>query len=282
MHGSGPNDRDETIGPNAPFRDLAIGLAARGIASLRYEKRTLELGQRFKVEVPDSTSEDEVVNDAVAAIALLSKREEIGAVFVVGHSLGAALAPRIAWRTAVQGIPVHGIVMLAAPLTPVHRLIIDQYAFLASQAGSGITPEMIEDMRRRSGNVEKLLRLPNGAPSPGPLPFDVHASWWRDLGAYDPAATLLAQPKLPALLLFGGRDYQVPIGEKTLWAARVESRPHTTLREFPALNHLLMAGEGPPSPTEYGKPGKVADELIDGVANWIAQISARAVPAATR
>ncbi len=38
--GSGPNDRDETIGPNKPFRDLAQGLAAADIASLRYDKRT--------------------------------------------------------------------------------------------------------------------------------------------------------------------------------------------------------------------------------------------------
>ena len=42
VHGSGPNDRDETIGPNKPFRDLAWGLASRGIAVLRYEKRTKE------------------------------------------------------------------------------------------------------------------------------------------------------------------------------------------------------------------------------------------------
>ena len=40
VHGSGPHDRDEAIGPNRPFRDLAWGLAARGIATLRYDKRT--------------------------------------------------------------------------------------------------------------------------------------------------------------------------------------------------------------------------------------------------
>ena len=38
--GSGPQDRDETIGPNAPLRDLAWGLASNGIAVLRYDKRT--------------------------------------------------------------------------------------------------------------------------------------------------------------------------------------------------------------------------------------------------
>lgn len=41
VHGSGPQDRDETIGPNKPFRDLAWGLAERGVAVIRYEKRTI-------------------------------------------------------------------------------------------------------------------------------------------------------------------------------------------------------------------------------------------------
>ena len=42
VHGSGPEDRDETVGANKPFRDLAWGLATKGIAVLRYEKRTKE------------------------------------------------------------------------------------------------------------------------------------------------------------------------------------------------------------------------------------------------
>lgn len=33
VSGSGPNDRDETVGPLKPFQDLALGLAARGIAT---------------------------------------------------------------------------------------------------------------------------------------------------------------------------------------------------------------------------------------------------------
>jgi len=47
VHGSGPNDRDETIGPNKPFKDLAGGLASRGIAVLRYEKRTKQYGAKL-------------------------------------------------------------------------------------------------------------------------------------------------------------------------------------------------------------------------------------------
>ena len=36
--GSGPVDRDASIGPNKPFRDIALGLASHGTCVLRYDK----------------------------------------------------------------------------------------------------------------------------------------------------------------------------------------------------------------------------------------------------
>lgn len=54
VHGSGPADRDETVGPNKPFRDLAWGLASRGVAVLRYDKRTRVHGHKFASSVPNS------------------------------------------------------------------------------------------------------------------------------------------------------------------------------------------------------------------------------------
>jgi len=59
VHGSGPNDRDETLGPNKPFRDLAWGLADRGIAVLRYEKRTRQHGAKMAVANNNFTVRDE-------------------------------------------------------------------------------------------------------------------------------------------------------------------------------------------------------------------------------
>ena len=91
VHGSGPNDRDETIGPNKPFRDLAWGLGTRGIATLRYDKRTRVFGARFAA-LPAPTLDDEVVDDAVAALASASERVAGAPLFVVGHSEGALLA----------------------------------------------------------------------------------------------------------------------------------------------------------------------------------------------
>ncbi|MDI6863441.1 MAG: DUF3887 domain-containing protein, partial [Pseudothermotoga sp.] len=101
VHGSGPNDRDETIGPNKPFKDIAWGLASRGIAVLRYDKRTKVYPEECARMVDTFTINDETVDDAVNALNLLKKFEKIDekAIFVLGHSLGATMAPRIATRS---------------------------------------------------------------------------------------------------------------------------------------------------------------------------------------
>lgn len=291
VHGSGPNDRDETVGPNKVFRDLAIGLAKQGIATLRYEKRTRALAERFVATAGDWTVDDEIVDDAVAALAQLAARNDLGPVFVIGHSEGALFAPRIAQRAARQGIPLGGIVMLAAPLTPLADVLVDQYEFLKAQPESGVSASMVADVKVKRDHVVALVAMSDGKPLRAALadpavagftlPLDMPASAWLDIGRYDPAATLLAQPALPALLMFGGRDFQVRIQEKALWEARVGGRNDTTVVEYPALNHLLIEGRGPPSPAEYGRAGHVSAELIDGIGRWVGR-HAGAVAAASR
>jgi hypothetical protein len=176
-------------------------------------------------------------------------------------------------------VDVAGIVMLAAPLTPVADLLVYQYEFMASLPTPGATREMVDEVKRRRDNVTRLLGRAGSGVDPaaitvaetGPLPLDAPASLWLDMGRYDPVATLLSQPALAALLTFGERDFQVPIREKALWEKRLGSRPKTTIVAFPGLNHLLIEGEGPMSPTEYARPGHVAPQLIDRVADWIDQ-----------
>ncbi len=70
LGGSGPQDRDETIGRNKPLKDIAWGLASRGGAVLRFHMvthaRTREIAQAH-----DFTVADEYVPQAVAAVLLL-------------------------------------------------------------------------------------------------------------------------------------------------------------------------------------------------------------------
>ena len=89
VHGSGPQDADETIGPNKPFADLAYGLASQNVAVLRYVKRTKQYGADSKSDAP-FTVKDEVTDDAIAAVALLSKMPEINKkqIYVLGPQPG--------------------------------------------------------------------------------------------------------------------------------------------------------------------------------------------------
>ena len=283
VHGSGPNDRDETIGPNAPFRDLALGFAARGIASLRYDKRTRVFADRFVAETKDWTVNDEVVDDAVAAVALVASRADLGPVFVVGHSLGALMTPRIAAVAEARGLSIAGVVLLAAPLTPLYDVVVRQYAFLSTLPKPTATPAMADDARVRRANLLRLLDLRGqgadaaaiAAASAQPLPLAMPASAWIDLSGYDAAAVLRARA-LPALLVFGERDYQVPIGEKALWESRLRDRPRTDVVAFAAIDHLLIEGDGPMGPAGYDRAGHVSTAVIDRVADWIGRAAATA------
>eukprot|EP00388_Colpodella_angusta_P019020 GDKJ01047512.1.p1 GENE.GDKJ01047512.1~~GDKJ01047512.1.p1 ORF type:complete len:547 (-),score=156.15 GDKJ01047512.1:144-1601(-) len=100
----GPSDRHNTVGATAPFRDIAYGLAARGIATFRFDKRTLTYADRCQQSFASFTPEFEIVEDAISAIRQVSDVDFIAkkSVFVLGLGQGSYLTPRIirAFRAA--------------------------------------------------------------------------------------------------------------------------------------------------------------------------------------
>lgn len=266
VHGSGPHDRDESVGGARPFRDLAQGLASRGIAVLRYEKRTKALGERLAKERPDLGVADEVVDDAVAAVALLrgTKGVDPSRVFVLGHSLGGTLAPEIARRERT----VAGLVVLAGATRPIEELILEQTAYILEKSG---TPEA-ERKEKLAGISAELARLrdpKNAAPVLGAA-----ASYWRSLRSVDPV-TVVKGLKIPVLVLQGERDYQVTMKDFAGWKDALAGRANAVLRSFPRLNHLFVPGTGPSTPQEYDQPGHVAPEAVEAVAAWISATPGR-------
>ena len=257
VHGSGPNDRDETIGPNTPFRDLAWGLASRGIAVLRYDKRSRVHPEALTAAT--LTLDAEVVDDALAAIAVARSRPEIDStrLFVLGHSLGGMLAPEIAARDG----RLAGVIILAAPARDIIDVLAGQLDYLASIA----TEAERQPIAAARASVA-ALRAPS---TPGDsVVLGAPAHYWRALAAVRPAERARAAG-IPLLVLHGERDYQATMDDLTLWRAAFSGVPHATVRSYPALNHLFMPGEGRQTPADLVRPGHVAEEVVADVAEWI-------------
>ena len=249
VHGSGPGDRDETIGPNKPFRDLAWGLADRGIAVLRYEKRTKQYGPKM-ASVTNLTVKEEAIDDALAAAALLRKHDRIDPkrIVVLGHSLGGTLAPRI----AAEDHALAGIIIMAGATRPLLDVVRDQVTYLAS----------LNPSAGASTDVEKAVAsIRSRAPE----------SYWKDFDAYNPAQTA-AKLTLPMLILQGERDYQVSMQDLQGWRDALRGHSNATIKTYPTLNHLFQAGEGKSKPSEYDHEGHMPDIVLDDIAAWAAKL----------
>jgi uncharacterized protein len=250
VHGSGPNDRDETIGANRPFKDLAEGLSSRGVAVLRYEKRTFQYGHKLGNNI---SIDDEVVLDAVAAVNLLKARPDIDPrrVFVVGHSLGALLAPEIAVRAA----PVAGAVLLAPPGRPPWDSVLAQMRYLETPPDKLLEIEKAIDLLK-AGKLGAGMLL--GAP----------ASYWQDWASRD-GIGMAKQVRKPILILHGERDYQVTDEDLATWKNGLRDVSKVELMTVAGANHLFITGTGKPGPSEYEVPGHVDQSVIEKLTRFI-------------
>lgn len=256
VHGSGPQDRDETIGANRPFLDIARGLATQGIASLRYDKRTQARPQDFR----DGIDVDgETTDDAVAAVAALAGNAGIDHrhIYVLGHSQGGLLAGRIARNS--QG-KVAGLILLAAPARPILDLLGEQNRYMANLDGSISTEEQAH-LDALDAAIAKVRQDPEARL------LELPGRYWQQLEQVDPVADA-RDSTLPVLLLQGGRDFQVIDTDWQRWKQGLQG-PRYSFHLHPSLNHLGIAGEGKGTPDEYRKPGHVDTTLIDDIAHWV-------------
>jgi alpha-beta hydrolase superfamily lysophospholipase len=254
---AGPQDRDETIGGVKDFKDLAEGLASRGIAVLRYEKRTRQYTGVSRS--PNYTVEKDTIEDAVLAAALLRSQPEVNPqkVFVLGHGMGGYLAPRIA---AADG-KLAGLILVAANARPLEDVLLEQAIYL------GATGKRLDDIKEGVAKVKALDPADTDAPPMLGMP----ATYIISLKDYDPVGDL-RKLAVPILILQGDRDFETTAkSDLSLWKTGLASRKDAAFREYPTLNHLMVAGEGKSTGEEYRNAGHIAPEVIDDIAKWLAQ-----------
>ncbi|MFZ5979793.1 MAG: DUF3887 domain-containing protein [Candidatus Zixiibacteriota bacterium] len=265
VHGSGPNDRDETIGPNKPFKDIAWGLASKGIAVLRYDKRTKVHAMKF-AEVKKITVYEETVADAVAAVELLDVAGKIdkNKIFVLGHSLGGLCLPRIGERSD----KIAGLIMLAGSSRPLVDIILEQYEYIFGLDSVISDEEQKEiDKLKMQIAVSKSDNFSENTLSDS-TPMGAPAAYWLDLKNYDPVKTAQTL-KIPMLILQGERDYQVTMVDFEGWQVGLKDRDNVAFKSYPNLNHLFIDGKGKAVPDEYMIPGQVDGDVIKDISVWI-------------
>lgn len=261
--GSGPTDRNGNsvmgIRPNS-YAQLAWGLAGRGIASLRYDKRVLP-ATKGTVDFSRLTLDD-FAADARAAVESLARDARFSRVVLLGHSEGSSLAliaarqaPSVAGVVSASGLgrPL-GVVLREQLSRQFDSATLVRYDTAMAQYLRGETPK----------DVPPML---------GVLFVPINQTFMRSLSAYDPPAAIRAVQR-PVLIVQGGRDLQVTVAD----AERLHgAKPDAQLVIVPLANHVLkqtsdttLAGQ---MATTYQNPTiPVMPEVINAIADWVLKL----------
>ena len=265
LAGSGPNDKDESVGPNKPLKDLAIGLASNGIATYRYDKRTLVYSKDIAKNMNAFGLNEEVIEDAISAVDMLKKNPDFknSKIYIVGHSLGAMSAPLVASKSKT----VNGIVLLAGNARPLEDLLLEQYAYVFGlDSIDAFEKNEIDTLTQQI----KLVKNPSllKAAKKEQLPLNLPSFYWQSFTKYD-QLKVAKKIKQPVLVIQGERDYQVTMTDFNLWKQNLSDNPKNQFISYPALNHMLMKGEGKSVPAEYEIQGNVDEQVILDITKWI-------------
>lgn len=263
VHGSGPSDRDATVLTNKPFLDIAEGLAQRGIATYRYDKRTYVYQKEAAMDTT-LTVKEETIDDAVSAVKMMGEMEEISSdeIFVAGHSLGGYLIPAIDEELQED---TAGYIFLAAPVRGLAELMKEQYDFLFSLEAS--PSDAVKQQKEMIDiELEKLSHLDEYEENE--LIMGAYITYWKDLEGYQVEEEAL-HIKEPCLFLQGEEDYQVTMEEFDSWKEIFSEKDNASFVSFPGLTHLFMEGKKENGSSDYQKTQHVSEEVIDQMAEFV-------------
>lgn len=269
LQGSGPADRNSSVGQLKPFKDLAWGLASKGIASVRFDKATFAHPGTLSENI---TVEEEYIYHARAAIALLHSRSEVAGlpIFILGHSLGGNIAPRVG-----KGEPsIAGLVILAGSTVALQRSAIRQMKYLNTLKDKTYhIPAAIIDAATKEAELVESPALSPSTPSLK-LPFSVPASYWLDIRDYNPVSTAAGLGK-PMLIMQGGRDYHVTLKDDFAgWKLGLDGMVGVEFKVYDDMNHVFQKGEGMSSPDEYNVAGGHVDgDVVVYISGWITRLN---------
>ncbi|OJD65535.1 hydrolase [Bacillus albus] len=264
VHGDGAADQDETAYALKPFRDLAEGLSSKGIAVLRYNKRTYEHGLKTELS-PFYTVDKGTTDDALFVTHFLQNEPMIdkNQIYILGHSLGGMMIPKMIEKDQNQNIA--GAIVMAGAARTIQDIALDQLEYRLSIGA--IKPEEYKFYKSQM----ELLNDPNFSSQNPPKDFQLGSPVYWDSIRKIKAAEMSQKQKTPLLVLQGERDYQVQSKiEIPLWKEQLKERDNVDFRLYPKLNHFFTEGDGELSkPDEYYNPSNIPEYVINDIATWV-------------
>lgn len=260
--GSGPTDRDgnNPYGVKAStYRLLAEGLAARGISSVRIDKRGL-FGSKAAIADPNAVTVADYAADVRAWVASVRAATGARCVWLVGHSEGGLIV------LATGDAPdICGFITVSAPGRPFGVLIREQIR--ANPTNSAV----FDQVDTAIAKLEAGERVDVSGMRPGLMTLFNPAvqGYLIDLMRYDPAR-LAAQIKAPLLVVQGQSDIQIGEADARLLAA---ARPGARLTLLPGVNHVLKqigSGDRAANIASYANPDLPIDPgVVDAIATFV-------------
>lgn len=253
--GSGPTDRNgnSSMSRNNSLKFLAEGLANKGLAVFRYDKRSVKMLKNRDPNMSNIQFND-FITDAETVVNYFKRSEQFPEIHIVGHSQGSLIGMVIAQDTAKS------FTSLAGTGQPIDDVIVTQIA-LQQPGLDKSAATAFKELRERGSTTNYDPAL---ASILGPQIQSFMLQWMQ----YNPAEEI-TRLDIPVLIVNGTKDLQTKESEAVLLK---EAKPEASYKIIENMNHLFKKIEGNDLENQksYGDPNlPVMPELIETISNFI-------------
>jgi dienelactone hydrolase len=271
VHGSGASNMDEKVGKLTPFRDLAEGLAARGIACIRYDKRSYAHGLKMVLDKKHPiTVREETIEDALLAARLLraDRRIDPDRVFLAGHSMGGMLAPRI----ECEGGNFRGLILLAGSPRRMEEILLEQTREITATL-SGFAQKIAgKQLAQLEQTFRGLYDLTDEEAKRKKVGNGTTLYYFKEMGQ-PTVAQWLEKTSKPMLVMQGEKDFQAKAAvDFQRYKELLGSRDNVTFKLYPGLNHAFVPARFDSiadAKKEFTPERHIGAEVLDDIAGWI-------------
>ena len=271
VHGSGSSNMDEKVGKLTPFRDLAHGLAAHGIASVRYDKRSFAHGFRMlRDKSLTITVKEETIEDAILATEMLRQDPRIDPekIFILGHSMGGMLAPRI----DAEGGNYRGLILMAGTPRRLEDVLIEQNNEVLTEMKGWMRHLVEKQIGKLNDTFAGLYEMSDEEAKTKKMGGGVTLYYFKEMGQH-PVESYLARLEKPILVMQGGKDFQVKADvDFRMYKEILANYPRASFLLYEDLNHAFVpsvSGSITKAKQEYGAEQHIGENVIADIADWI-------------